>query len=237
MSTRTITTTPHTALRPDPTVRFRRVAAAVALPLGIALQIATNTIYSLLTLDGGSDTKGADALELFAGNPDAAHLAVVISLIGSMLIVAGVPAALRVLRTSRPRLSLVAGILMMAGYIAYFGVVFTTSLQITLATMHVDAAAAIDASQDDIRSFLFMIVFVLGNIVGTFLLGLAVLLSKQVHWLAGALIMAWPFCHITGLIVGTEWFAVAGASLETIGLVMVAAAAFRMSDAEWASRG
>jgi hypothetical protein len=148
-----------------------------------------------------------------------------------------VPAALRVLRPARPRLSLVGGILMVAGYIAYFGIVFSTTLQITLASMDIDAAAAIDVSQDNVWSFPFMILFIVGNILGTFLLGLAVLLSRQLPTVAGVLVMAWPVLHITGLIVGTEWFAVAGATLETIGLVILAVAALRTSDAEWSRRG
>lgn len=237
MSTTTITTPEQVSLRSDPTVRFRRVVGAIALPIGILLQAGCNTIYALSTMGGGSDTTGADALELFAGNTTLWHLALVMSLVGSLLIVAGVMAAIRVLRPTHPRLSLVAGILMATGYIAYFGVVFSNFLTLALASLKVDAGAAIDASQDNPWPFSFMIVFVIGNILGTFLLGLAVILGKQLPWIAGVLIMAWPVLHITGLIVGTEWFAVAGGTLEIIGLVMLATAALRLTDTEWAARG
>jgi hypothetical protein len=237
MSTSAIEDSARTRLHNDPTVKFRRVAGAIALPIGILLQAASNAVYSLITMNGGSDATGAGALELVSSYPTQSHLAVTLSVIGSMLIVAGVPAALRVLRPARPRLSLVGGILMMAGYIAYFGIVFSTTLHIALAATDVDAAAAIDASQDNVWSFPFMILFIVGNILGTFLLGLAVLLSKQLPTVAGVLIMAWPVLHIIGLIAGTEWFAVAGATLETIGLVILAMAALRTSDAEWAHRG
>lgn len=218
-------------------MRFRRVTGALALPIGILLQVGCNTIYALSTMGGESDATGEGALKLFAGNTSWWYLALTMSLVGSMLIVAGVAAAMRVLRPTRPRLSLVAGILMAAGYLAYFGIVFSNFLQLALASMQVDAGAAIDASQDNVWSFPFMIVFVIGNILGTFLLGLAVILSRQLPWGVGALIMAWPILHITGLIVGTEWFAVAGGTLETIGLAVLTVAALKTSDAQWASRG
>lgn len=224
-------------MRRDPTVRFRRVVGAIVLPLGILFQVASNTMYSLMTMDGGSDLTGESALELFSTHPTQARVTMLLAMIGSMLIVAGVPAALRVLRPTRPRLSLVAGVLMMAGYIAYYGIVASSGLEITLATMNIDAGAAIDASQDDPIGFAFFPLFILGNILGTFLLGLAVILSKQLGWLAGALIIAWPVLHITGLIVGPEWFAVTGGTLEAIGLVMLAVVALKTSDTDWASRG
>lgn len=166
-----------------------------------------------------------------------ARFTMALSMVGSMLIVAGVPAAIRVLRPAKPRLSLIAGILMMAGYMAYFGIVASTSLELALASSGIDAGAAIDASQDDPAFFPFFIVFVVGTILGTLLLGLAVILSRRVSWLSGALIMCWPVLHITGLIVGTEWFAVAGGGLETIGLIMVAGVAPTTPDREWAGRG
>jgi len=237
VSTSVIAETVQTAVRCDPTLRFRRVAGAIVLPLGILLQVATNTLYALLTMNGGSDATGDAALALFSSAPSAWRLVALLSMAGSLLIVAGLPAALRVLRQARPRLSLVAGILMMTGYVAYFGIVAGTGLEIALATRNIDAGAAIDASQDGLLSLPLMILFVVGNILGTFLLGLAVILGRQLPWTAGALIMAWPICHITGLIVGTEWFAVAGGTLETIGLVLLTAVALRTPDAEWASRG
>ncbi|WP_308465748.1 hypothetical protein [Rathayibacter soli] len=238
MSTSVSTETTTTTMRRDPTVRFRRAVGAILLPLGILFQVATNTMYSLITMDGGSDMTGESALELFSSHPTEARVTMLLAMIGSMLIVAGVPSALRVLRPTRPQLSLVAGILMMAGYIAYYGIVASSGLEITLATMNVDAAAAIDASQDDPMGFAFFPLFILGNILGTFLLGLAVILSKQVAWIAGALIMAWPVGHVTGLILGApEWLQVGAGTLETIGLVMVAVVALKTSDTEWASRG
>jgi hypothetical protein len=65
------------------------------------------------------------------------------------------------------------------------------------------------------------LLFVLGNLVGTFLLGLALLRSHAVPAWAAAAVMAWPPLHITGLIVGSEWFEVTGAALQGIGFAVV----------------
>ncbi|MDO5751549.1 hypothetical protein [Arthrobacter sp.] len=237
MNASVVTTAEQTTLRRDPTVRFRRTATAMALPVGILLQVAANTVYALGTMDGGSDQTGAGALELYSSNTSAWRICIALAMVGSMLIVAGIPAALRVLRPTRPKLSLAAGLLMAAGYMAYVGIVAITFLEIALAVQGVDAGAAIDASEDYPAGLPFFLLFVAGNLVGTLLLGFAVLLSRQLPWITGALIIAWPVLHITGLIVGTEWFAVSGGIVETIGLGLLAAAALRLSDAQWVARG
>ncbi|MFF2371668.1 hypothetical protein [Agromyces sp. NPDC058110] len=226
--------------RPDPTVGFRRVATAIALPLAIAAQVVTNTVYSVVTTSSGLDdlSGGAEALEFYRTFATEMQVASVASLIGSLLLVPGLLAALRVLRPSRPRLSLWAAVLMIAGYVCYFGVVTTNFLNVALATGGVDAAAALDEVQQMPTAVPVFLLFVIGNIVGTALLGLAVMLSRgAVPWFAGVLILAWPVSHVIGLSVGSEWFEVAGGTLEVIGLAFIAVAALRMSNAEWVRRG
>ncbi|GAA1934589.1 hypothetical protein GCM10009775_28150 [Microbacterium aoyamense] len=222
----------------DPTIGFRRRTTAVALPLAFALQAVTNTLYSLSVGDGVGDTgSGDETLAFYAAHGGAMTVATIVSLIGSLLVVPGVLAALRVLRPTRPRLSLAAGILMIAGYIAYFGIVFTNYDTIALARFTVDAGAALDERAAIPGAIVVFLLFVAGNLVGTLLLGLAVILSRSLPWWAGALIIGWPVGHVVNLVVGSEWFAVAGGALEVIGLCVVAVAALRLSNAEWAARG
>lgn len=237
--TRTMDAASVTAsVRVDPTVGFRRIAGALALPLAFALQAGCNALYAIASTGNAGDSgSGTETLSFYAAHASELRLATVLSLIGSLLVAPGILAALRVLRTSRPRLSLIAGVLMIAGYICYFGVVTTGFDSLALAEGGVDAGAAMDAVQADAAALWIFLLFVVGNLVGTLLLGIAVILSKQVPWVAGALIIGWPVGHVTNLIVGNEWFAVAGGVLEVIGLSLVAAAAVRMSNTEWATRG
>lgn len=78
----------------------------------------------------------------------------------------------------------------------------------------------------------------LGNLVGTSLLGLVVLLSRRLPWYAGALILGWPVGHsINVFLGGGEWFAVAGGGLEVVGLTILAAIAVRTPGSSWAAHG
>lgn len=221
----------------DPTVGFRRIAGALALPAAFALQAGTNTIYAWVTRDGGGDTgTGDETLAFYAVHGGPMLVASILALIGSLLVVPGVLAAVRVLRPTRPRLSLVAGLLMISGYIAYFGIVFTNFLTIALATTRPDAGAVVDAAHDS-PAIAFFLLFVVGNLGGTLLLGIAVIVSRTVPWWAGVLIIGWPVGHVINIIVVDEWFAVAGGVLEVIGLSIVAATALRTTNDEWSRRG
>ncbi|AYG04461.1 hypothetical protein [Gryllotalpicola protaetiae] len=236
--TQTIAAPQFTAqLTPDPTAGFRRFCTAVALPLGILAQAVVNLAYALATLNGGDDSTAANAMELYSSEEGLLRLATVALIVGVMILIVGLPTATRVLRPTRPRLALIAVALMGAGYISYAVVSGTNWLVMALGEHHVDAAAAIDASQNDPSAQPWFLVFVAGNLVGTLLLGLAALLSRGVPKLAGVLIIAWPVLHVTGLIAGSEWFEVAGAILETVGLAMVAAIALRLPLDEWRTRG
>jgi hypothetical protein len=222
---------------PDPTAGFRRVVSAVALPLGILAQAVVNLAYAIATLGGGDDSTPERAMALYSSEAGLLRLATVALVIGVMILIVGLPTATRVLRPTRPRLALVAVALMGAGYLSYAVVSSTNWLVMALGQNHVDAATAIYDSQNDPSAQPWFLVFIAGNIGGTFLLGLAVLLSRGLPKLAGILIVCWPVSHVVGLTMGSEWFEVTGAVLETIGLAMLAAIALRMPLAEWRQRG
>lgn len=236
-----VSTTPAAgdlALGADPTAGFRRRAGAIALPLAFLCQAACNTIYAWATRDGGGDTgEAADTLAFYAEHGAAMRVATVLALVGCFLAIPGLLAALRVLRTSRPRLALSAVLLMIAGYVCYFGIVFTNFDTIALAAGGVDAAAALDVAGADPVTVPFFLLFVAGNLGGTLLLALAVMLSRSLPWYAGALILGWPVGHVLNLIVTNEWYAVAGGLLEVAGLTIVALAALRLTNRDWARRG
>lgn len=228
-----------TAARPvDRTAGFRRRGAALALPFGFVLQLAANATYAWVTRNGGDDSTGAHSLALYGAHPGALQFANGVALLGSLLIVPGVLAALRVLRASRPVLSLIAGILVIAGYISYVGV-NSMSLTVFGFVQHpgANAAAALDAAMQGPVATVMALIFVVGNLLGMALLGLAVLLSREVPWWAGAAILCWTVAHIVGLVVGSEWFEVGGGVVQIVGLSVLAAAALRLPLDEWRIRG
>lgn len=86
----------------------------------------------------------------------------------------------------------------------------------------------------------FYLLFAIGNLAGTLLLGLAVILGGRavgVPWWAGVLIACWTIGHLINIIIGNEWFAVAGGALEIVGLTFVAAAVWRLTNVDWVARG
>lgn len=226
----------------DSTVRFRRTTAAIVLPLAFVFQLVCNAIYAWVSTSSGmSDThSSAEMLEMYAAYPTAITVCSVLALIGCLLTIPGLPAALRVMRPAKPRLTLWAVIMMVAGYSSYFGVAFVSLDHVGLAVAHVDAATALDASPAQTWAMPFFLLFVIGNLGGTLLLGLAVILGGKrvaVPWWAGALISCWSVGHIINIAGGGEWFAVGGGALQIVGFAIVTAAALRLSDTEWVERG
>ncbi len=221
-----------------PWTTFRRVSMALALPLAFVFQAITNSCYAYVQSLGYSDETGAETIRLFGEYPRLATTMSLVSMVGSALVVPGVLAALRVLRKGRPRLSLLAGVLMIAGYMCYFAVVMSNFDQIELARLAPEVGAELIDSSTKLTTLLpIFLIFVIGNLLGTLLLGIAVFLSGAVARWAGILIAGWTVGHITNLVVGSECFAVAGGILEVVGLSVVALAALRMSNEEWVRRG
>lgn len=227
-----------------PTVAFRRVTGAIALPLAFALQLVCNAVYAWVSTESGlTDTEGAaEALEFYGRYPSEFLIMTMFALTGVLVMIPGLLAALRVLRPTKPRLSLVAVILMLTGYVSYFGLTMTNFdtlglARYALANPGTDVAAILESSQASPAQLPFFLLFVVGNLVGTLLLGLSVILSRALPWYAGALIIGWTVGHVINIAGGGEWFAVAGGALEIAGLSILAARALRVSDEQWAARG
>ncbi|HET8559069.1 MAG TPA: hypothetical protein VFL69_00975 [Marmoricola sp.] len=221
-----------------PTTRFRRVAGATTLIAAPWLFVAANGTYAWMTRHGGDDYTGAHALKLAAsGSPALFQTILVCAMLACLLIIPGLLAGTRMLRASAPRLSLFAGLSMIGGYVCYFGVI--PQSYVTLAMVEQggdlrDYAAVLDASQSYASGVWVFLVFVFGNLVGTLLFGIAMLRSRSVvpAW-AGLAVICWPVLHVTGMVIGSEWWEVTGGVLQALGFAALAAAVLRMPDAEW----
>jgi hypothetical protein len=223
----------------DPTVGFRRISSAIALPAAFACQLVANTLYAQAVASSGlSDAgPGSETLEFYARFPGELQAATLLALVGSLLAIPGLLGALRLIRPRKPRLGLWAIGLMIAGYVCYFGVNTTNFATLALAQLRPDAGDVAEATQNFPTAMPVFIVFVIGNLGGTLLLGIAVILTRDLPWYAGALVIGWPVGHIVNLVGGGEWFAVAGGALEVVGLGILAGIALRTTNAVWAARG
>ncbi|MEV7804002.1 hypothetical protein AB0O28_13720 [Microbispora sp. NPDC088329] len=201
----------------------RHAPLALALftaPLGF---VVANATYAWATRHGGSDATGAQALALTAAHPGEMRLATVAAMLGSLLMVPAVLGARRLIGDRSSRLGFLGATLMAAGYICYFAVAFsgiTATVMVERGGPLADYAAVLDGAQSDPSAVWVFLLFVLGNLVGTLLLGLALLRARVVPLWAAVAIMAWPPLHVIGLVAGTEWFEVAGALTQAAGLAV-----------------
>jgi hypothetical protein len=226
MSTGTVNRTDPAVLG-SPTRRaagLRRTGLATALFTAPAGLLIVNTTYAWVTRDGGSDSTGADALALAAAHPSAFRYGTLVALIASLLMVAAALGTVRLIGDRAARLGFVGGTLVAAGYICYLAVNLSTFTVLAMAERGgplADYAAVLDASQSEPAGTWVFLLFVVGNLIGTFLLGLALLRSRVVPVWAAAGILAWPPLHVLGLAIGTEWPEVAGALVQAIGFGVV----------------
>jgi hypothetical protein len=200
----------------------RRLSAALALFLAPLALVIANASYAWATRHGGSDDTGADLLALVWEHPRLLRLAFTAVPIGSLLLVPAILGAMRLTGRRAPWLSL-------AGYVCYLGVVAVDAPAFAMAHSGSPAAFAqvIDITRDHASVVWMFALFILGNLAGTFLLGLALLRSYAVAVWAAIAVLAWPVLHVAGLAAGSEWCEVAGAALQAAGLAAAGVAVLK----------
>lgn len=202
--------------------RVRRVVGAGALFLAGWGFVVCNAMYAWSIRHGGTDENGVAALALAAENPLTLRICIVAGLLGCLLIIPAVIAAVGL--AHRSSAALVGGAMMIIGYVCYFGVLITNVIILAMADFGPapDFAAAIDAAQGPLTAWVFLL-FVIGNIIGTAIFGIGLLRSRSVPIGAAVAILSWPPLHVVGLIVGSEWFEVTGAVFQAVGLAVIGA--------------
>jgi len=211
-----------TVVRPAGT-GLRRFGLAAGTLLAPWFLLACNIGWAMAQADGASDETGADSLAAATTHPVLLHNVILFGMIGALLMI---PAALGAARVAAraARLSFLAGTLVAAGYACYLAILLsdlTTLAMVRVGGPAADFAQVLDVRQEYAAGTAVFLLFVLGNIVGTFLLGLALWRSGAVARWAAAAIMAWPLLHIAGLVAGVEWFEVAGAIVQGAGFAVV----------------
>ena len=186
--------------------------------------VIANALYLWTTLHGGDDLTSRNALALAAAHPLADRLGILAAMLGSLLFVPAVLGAMRLVRVRAAWLGLIGGVLMIAAYICYFGLVFQSLTTNAMARQGGPVSAyvaVLDAVSNEPLTAWVGPLFIFGNIVGTFLLGLALLRARAVPAWAAYAVMAWSVLHVVGIAFGSEGFEVTGAILQGLGLAAV----------------
>jgi hypothetical protein len=206
------------------TARFRRNALSVALlvaPWGFVLG---NAGYAWETRHGGEDLTGAGSLALAAAHPGAERFGMVVTMIGCLLMVPAAIGGMKMIHRRAAKLGLIGGVAVAACYVAYFAMVFGDRLTFVMAARggnSADYAHVLDQSLNGVSVVWVYVMFLVGNLIGTFLFGLALLRSRTVPGWAAWGVLGWPILHVVGILFGTEWFEVAGALAQAIGFAGV----------------
>jgi hypothetical protein len=216
-------------VEPASSSSLRRVGSALALVIAPWGFVVANASYAWAIRDGGSDETGAAALALSAAHPLLLRVVLLAGMVGCLLLVPAVLGAFRLAPTSR--LVFAGGSLMIAGYVCYFAVLTSSFDTLAMAARGgplADYAAVIDASESDPWTSWVFLLFVVGNLLGTALFAIGLLVSKAVPAWAAIGILTWPVLHVVGLVFfGNEVPQVIGALLQAVGFAGCAAALLR----------
>ena len=202
------------------TERTRRISQGLALMVAPWAFVIANTGDVLTTPHGLDDTTPRGALLISAAHPLADQWFTFIAMIGCLLLVPAVLGGMGLVRVKAARLGLLGGVLMIAGYICYFALLFQGYATIALAqhgAANTDNVAVQDLMMNQGFYIAAALTFVVGNLIGTFLLGLALFRARVVPRWAAVLVLVWPVAHIFG----GPWGEVLGAAVEAVGLAVV----------------
>lgn len=227
-----VTAKPEIAAPSDPfarTAKTRRMGLALAMFVAPWFIVLSETGHSIANPDGKDDIDPAVALAIASDHATLQRWASFAALAGALLLVPAVMGVMRLVRTRAAWLGLVAGVLTAAGYICYFGLVlqgaFTETAMATVGGSASENVAVLKAAMEDpLGTGWVGPAFVLGNIVGTFLLGLALIRARTAGRWAGYGLIAWSVLHVLSF---SPWVEVVGATAQALGLAVAGAALVR----------
>jgi hypothetical protein len=222
--------------QPDPfarTARIRLIGLAAAMIVAPLLQVAAETAHSVMTLHG-DDLEPSGDLAMASEHLTLDRWASLAALLGALLLVPAVFGVMRLVRTGAAWLGLVGGVLTAAAYVCYFAMVFqgfTTDAMVRVGGSMSQHENVLQGVLDEPLTLWVYLLFVVGNIGGTFLLGLALVRARTAGRIAGYGLMAWPILHLLGF----PFAETVGATAQAVGFALAARALLRRSAATDAS--
>jgi hypothetical protein len=216
---------------PRDTRTLRRVVVAVLLPLGPLAIAAIRGLMPYFSAGSSEDTITQTAADL--GRMDAVLWLSVLAMIG---LVPSALGAARLAQRRAPVLSLLAMGLLVPSFIMLFFGSGDTTLRV-LAGSGLDPATAARLYDESISSgpmILSLVVFVVGHVVGTVLLGFALWRARVVPtWAAIAVIVSQPLHFVAFVVLGVQALDVVAWGLTALGLGVAGLRVLRTPNDEW----
>ncbi len=217
MSTRTSDTAEATVHHPFPA--FSSWATALLLPLGPAAVAVLRLVLPYYTAGSPEETVAE-----VGRHPGAQSAVLWLGLIAVLTLVPGVIAAAGLCRTAAPRLTFWALVLTVPGYLALAVMLATDQLlwsahEAGLSTTQ--TAALFSAAHPTIG--VSMGIFVVGHVVGTVLLGIALVRSGRVPaWAGWVVAVSQPLHFVATVLLGSPQVDFVAWSLTAVGMTVVA---------------
>jgi hypothetical protein len=210
-----------------------RVPLALLLPIGPAAVAVLRYVLPYGTVD--SATEIARQVE---AHQSAQNAVVWLGFVAMLTLVPAVLAVAKVARRESPRLAAIATALLVPGYLVLGWLVASDAALLFAVRQGLPTDVAAEAYSDLHPGMLVAgIVFVIGHVVGTVLLGCALLRGTTIpRWASIAIIVAQPLHFVAAVIVSSHELDLFAWGLNAVGFAVVAGAMLRMTDEEWAAR-
>jgi len=213
--------------------RASRVLAAVLLPIGPALIAALRFVLPYET--NQSDTR---IVREIAAHQGAANAIVWLGFAACLVMVPTVLWVGRIAARRSPRLTAVALCLLVPGYASLAFLVSSDAVALYAAKHGFSTATAADLYTSMHPTVLVAgVLFVVGHVLGTILLGVALLRGGELPaWAGWAIVLAQPLHAFAAVVVGSHPLDLVAWGLNAVGFAVVSSVILRTSDDEWAPR-
>lgn len=211
------------ARRPRADLRhLERMAAAVLMPIGPAAVAALRFLY-VDPATGHVDPRAQQAV-LWLG------------VVGLFTLLPGAYAALKLLKRSAPRLAAWSGAFLIPGYLAMPALLAVDAFAAVAPGVRLDAATEdriLDALMALPHLSVLVLVFVVGHVVGTLLLGVAMIAGRAAPLVVGVLMTVSQPLHLTAVIIGNPTLDLLAWGLTAVGMGFLAIRVLRTPDDQW----
>lgn len=210
--------------------RNTRWLFAVLLPIGPA----TVAVLRYVLPYGTVDTQ-AEVVKHAAADQQGMSLVLWLAFVGTFTLIPGVLAVGRLTRRRAPKTTAVALLLLIPGYLSLGWILSGDMLLWTGVHAGVDQSTlTLLYGQSHPTSSIAIVVFILGHVVGTVLLGVAMWRSHAVPRWAAVLTMAAQPLHFTAaVIVGSPELDLVAWGMNAVGFAAAASAILHLRDDDW----
>jgi hypothetical protein len=202
-----------------------RVVAAILMPIGPACVAVIRFV-----IPGGSGDVGAEV----AANLDAQRLVLLFAVPALFTLLPGAYAALHLGRRYRPALTAWAAVFLIPGYLGMTALGAGDYAVLAATNIGLDPSTVTRLSDEIFAlSDVPVLIFVVGHIVGTVLLGILAFRARLTpRWVAVTLTISQPL-HLLAIILGSQWMDLAAWGLTALGMGFRGVRVIRTPNDEW----